>query len=121
MIDITETAQKFFELSRKLNEDCENNIKELLNENGKKIEWDYEELDEYGLDEITMAYDGGNHPEYASNCFSTVKRVFLDDKGEIVIDVQDGRIWWQHHANAYEIYELWTFLEMLVNSRKENS
>ena len=36
----------------------------------------------------SVAYDGGNHPEYASNCFSSVNSIFKKD-GYICLDIED--------------------------------
>ena len=121
MINVTETADKFFELSRKLLNDCKSNINELLKENKGEITWDYEELDEYGLIPITMAYDGENHPEYASNCFSSVWGVSLNHDEEILVDTDDGNIWLSSCTDTREVYELWNFLDMLVKCQKENN
>lgn len=39
---------------------------------------------------VTISYDGGNHPEYASNVFSVVKRVYKGDKGAIMFATEDS-------------------------------
>ena len=36
----------------------------------------------------SVAYDGGNHPEYASNCFSSVYAIFKKD-GHVYLDIED--------------------------------
>ena len=47
----------------------------------------YEDYCEYnGM--LYIAYDGGNHPEYASNCYSRLNSVYLKD-GEIFLDIED--------------------------------
>lgn len=38
---------------------------------------------------VCVPYDGGNHPEYASNCFSVVHSVSLDNNGDIYLDIED--------------------------------
>ena len=37
---------------------------------------------------MCVPYDGGNHPEYASNCNSRLNSVYLKD-GEIFLDIED--------------------------------
>ena len=36
-----------------------------------------------------VSYDGGNHPEYASNCFSDVNSVYIKD-GKVYLDIEDA-------------------------------
>lgn len=39
---------------------------------------------------VTISYDGGNHPEYASNVFSEVISVSLNNKGEVIFEIEDS-------------------------------
>ena len=62
---------------------CETYIKMVLKENNGSLDCTESE------NMISVTYDGGNHPEYASNCFSTVNGVFTDEKGNICLDIDD--------------------------------
>lgn len=68
--------------------DCANYINGILQEReNKRLElW----LDESGW-YPTCAYDGGNHPEYASNCFSEIQSVYIDKNGELSLDLEDTK------------------------------
>lgn len=60
-------------------------ITDAVNNNGGSIEFDCESDGEY----ISVAYDGGNHPEYASNVFSTVYGVSMHRNGYLVLETED--------------------------------
>ena len=47
---------------------------------------------------VSVAYDGGRHPEYASSAFSNVNSVYLNNKGRVVLDIED--------CDEYEIENL---------------
>ena len=43
----------------------------------------------YDLPEsLYVSYDGGNHPEYASNCFSEVSNIYVQN-GDIYLDIDE--------------------------------
>lgn len=73
----------------------------------------------------TITYDGGNHPEYASNAYSEVTGISLredgsNDNGKILVDCEDepgvelNRIY-----SLDELYEILKFAEWYVFDRKE--
>lgn len=68
----------------------ENLMSELKEMLGKKKKYYLnEELRTDGLTEpCYVAYDGGNHPEYASNVFSEVNGVFIKN-GKWYLDIED--------------------------------
>jgi hypothetical protein len=41
---------------------------------------------------VCVSYNGGNHPEYASNVFSQVLLIKKDEKGNVVLDTEDAEI-----------------------------
>ncbi len=58
-------------------------ITEKVKECGGKIVFDTD----YDDENITITYDGGNHPEYKSNCCSHLYRAYInDDKLTFEID-----------------------------------
>lgn len=64
------------------------NIKKLLIENNCPIELPFE-LEEYC--NTAIAYNGGNHPEYASNCFARVEKIEYDHNyKQIIVHFEDG-------------------------------
>ena len=61
-----------------------------------RIDFYDEDGNPYGR-ETCITYDGGRHPEYASNAFSVVHAVFLKDN-KVFIDCDD--------CDEYNIFEL---------------
>lgn len=84
-------SKKFYEcveIKRKIKEVSMETIKAVLS----KADGNSVEIDEDNM--ISVPYDGGNHPEYASNCYSRLNSVYLKD-GRIFLDIED--------CNEYEI------------------
>jgi hypothetical protein len=84
----------------------------VLKENGGGINFD-----DYPVQEgICVPYDGGNHPEYASNCFSTVYGVYLDDNDEIYLDIEDCSEYYLDDINWNDIYLVASYIhENILN------
>lgn len=61
---------------------------ELRIAKGKRIEFTDENGNAYGDEFVSVVYDGGNHPEYASNAFSTVNAIYMK-RGQIYLDIED--------------------------------
>lgn len=76
-----ETWKKRFELDKQVKEGCMEYIKAELAKHNNFID-----LTE--TDGVCVMYDGGNHPEYASNAFSSVYSVFMKD-GNIYLETED--------------------------------
>lgn len=78
------------ELEAKALSECMGFLKGLLSLNGGKIEFHEYDADGIQTDDnsFCVKYDGGAHPEYASNCFSDVNSVFIYD-GKIYLDIED--------------------------------
>ena len=59
---------------------------------------------------VTVSYDGGRHPEYASNAFSNVNYVYINDKGRIVLDIDDCEEYEIENITFDELYALSEFV-----------
>ena len=70
------------EIRRKIGEYSLEIIKSVLS----KADGNSVEINEDNM--MCVPYDGGNHPEYASNCNSRLNSVYLKD-GEIFLDIED--------------------------------
>ena len=68
-------------LEKQIEEGCLDYIKAELEKHNNFID-----LTE--TDGVSVMYDGGNHPEYASNAFSSVYSVFMKD-GDIYLETED--------------------------------
>ena len=63
---------------------CTEYITEKVKENGGEIVFDTD----YDAENINIMYDGGNHPEYASNCYSCLTRAYIND-GTLTFEIED--------------------------------
>ena len=100
-------ANKYFTISRKLRLACEEYIGRKLKENGNVIEWDDRDLD----CSVTISYDGGNHPEYASTLYSTLRGIYMDENGMITFDIEDDSRYDISNVSTDELYDVCDFLE----------
>jgi hypothetical protein len=64
---------------------CMEYITEKVKENGGEIVFDTD----YDAENINIMYDGGNHPEYASNCFSFLTRAYINDDS-LTFEIEDS-------------------------------
>ena len=99
------------ELENKALSECMGFLKGLLALNGGKIE--FHEYDEHGLqiddNSFCVSYDGGDHPEYDSNCFSEVRSVYIKD-GEIYLDTEDCDEYSIKRVSDREIIEMCLYI-----------
>lgn len=90
---------------------CNKYLKELLKENGGSIS--FHEYDDDGIrtddNAFSVPYDGGNHPEYASNCFSDVERVYLDGDS-IYLEIEDCEEYDIVNIDIYTLYDLCEYI-----------
>ena len=89
---------------REIREKSEIYIKKFLEENGGSV--DFPECN----GSVSVTYDGGNHPEYASNAFSIVEGAFLDENGGITLQVEDCRDYPIENINWDEVYDVAAFI-----------
>lgn len=79
--DFMERYHNWAEIGRNLRKSCIDYIRGVLKGlDGEMIVLDPKSMDEEMQDEfqaVTVPYDGGNHPEYNSNCFSQVNAAYL--------------------------------------------
>lgn len=87
-------------IQTKIRKKCEDYIRRVLEENGGSIDFDDYEVDEY----VSVPYDGGRHPEYASNCFSIVNGIYLGSNGGITINTEDCDEYPLESVDWYHVY-----------------
>ena len=88
-----EKYQKTFEeinpLLKRMREECFEFLNRALSENPDGFDLqDY--ADKVGM--VCVTYDGGNHPEYASNAFSQVLSVTKRKDGSVIFETEDDDI-----------------------------
>ena len=83
--ELHKTIEQYVKTATKLRGLCIKYLTATLKQNNGNIDWEDIELPEY----VSVPYDGGNHPEYASNVFSTVYGVFFDKEKNICLKTED--------------------------------
>ena len=79
-------AKKAYAAMGKARTEAIDYITRTVKKHGGEIKFDFN----YDDENITVMYDGGNHPEYASNCFSTVSGlVYNEENDEVYVDIED--------------------------------
>ena len=90
--DFMERYHNWAEIGRNLRKSCIDYIRGVLKGlDGEMIVIDPKSMDEEMQDEfqaVTVPYDGGNHPEYNSNCFSQVNAAYLKGN-DIYLDIDE--------------------------------
>ena len=96
------TGDDFSNIATKLKQECIDYLTQVTKENGS-IKFDLEQEDEY----VCVSYDGGKHPEYASNLYSTVYGVsFNDSENSLSIETEDDDDYSVDHLSVDEVYAL---------------
>lgn len=109
-------ADNYFSTGASLRSACMAYIKKVLKENNNEISWNIDEVEDNIL---TVTYDGGNHPEYASNAFSCVYGVKLNKRGKILLNTDDCDCYTIESIPTEEVYYVADCLETLLKRRKE--
>lgn len=83
---------------------CETYIKMVLKENNGSLDCTESE------NMISVTYDGGNHPEYASTAFSMVEGVSLDENDNIILQIEDCSEYPIQNINWDEVFDVAAFI-----------
>lgn len=83
-------TNKYYDAAREVRKAAIDYITKLVRKEGGRIDFDIENDSEY----FSVSYDGGRHPEYDSNLYSTCHSVYLKDKGdslrsEVVLEIEE--------------------------------
>ena len=101
-VNFIKTGNDFSNIATKLKQECVDYLTQVTKEN-RSIEFDWEQDDEY----ICVSYDGGGHPEYASNLYSTVYSVSFNDKEKrLSVETEDDDDYTVDRLSADEVYTL---------------
>ncbi len=117
IIDYSKDYKAYCELGKHIRKACIANIRTYLdNLNTTELEVGGEAYEEYQMNNgsLCIGYDGGNHPEYASNMFSEVEAIKVDDSNEIVIKTEDG-VMHEPFIPLAELQEIETYLDWYAN------
>ena len=58
---------------------------------------------------VTVSYDGGNHPEYASNVYSQVHRIYIKDD-KLLFDIDDECAYSEDRITTYELFNIASYI-----------
>ena len=83
---------------------CETYIKMVLKENNGSLDCTESE------NMISVTYDGGNHPEYASSAFSMVEGISLDENDNIILQIEDCSEYPIQNINWDEVFDVAAFI-----------
>ena len=116
MIDFAEINEKVESITPTINEIRKESI-EYLREVAKEKNgyFDLTQYDDFGS--ICVTYDGGNHPEYASNAFSAVQAVKLDED-KLVLETEDTDWYDTENVETFELYGVAHFINMIIQCRE---
>jgi hypothetical protein len=103
-------SDKWLLLQGKVRKECIKFLEKTLKANNNHLEWDDSELD----GSVCVTYDGGNHPEYASNAFSTVTGIDLNERGEITLDIEDDSEYDIENITTEELYDICDFVDNVL-------
>lgn len=84
--EIYNKLEDLAEVRRELYKEVLKVIKDFVSKQPEKIVMLDDTEDRY---RISVCYDGGNHPEYASNGCSMVKSIYINKNGKLSLDIED--------------------------------
>lgn len=109
---------------RELKEKCLSYLREQLEKvDGQYISFVDDEGEPIGSNSVCVTYDGGRHPEYASNAFSMVNGVYLkyhEGRKEtlIMLDTEDDDEYYIGNIEVGEIYGVASHLYSVINQEQ---
>ena len=100
-----DTGEQIEAMMSKLRKESIKFIKDtIIKESGKKGSINIYDEDEN--DPVYVSYDGGSHPEYASNLYSMVYDVHINSNGKLVLCIEDSDDYEITRCTTMEIYEV---------------
>ena len=94
---------------------CNNYLKDVLKKNNNFIYFHTYDNDGIQTDNnsFCVPYDGGRHPEYASNVFSDVERVYIK-KGAIYLETEDCEEYGLENIDIYTLYDMCEYIHNVI-------
>ena len=96
------TIDKYAKIAFSLREQCENYLKAAIAAFGAI---DFSEADE-GIESVSVLYDGGNHPEYASTLNNPVYGINVDDDGDLYLITEESECYGVERLTTVELCEV---------------
>lgn len=105
-------AKDWLKLQGEVRQECLTYLVNFVNEYGEG-EGKKEVVFDDGMIEdecVTIMYNGGSHPEYASNCYSVVYGLLLEE-GELYIYIEDDNKYYVENLETHELYDLCDYIQ----------
>jgi len=99
--EIKRAIGQYNEVATSTQKKCEGFLSTMLLGDGSRIDL----LDEDGYAQMSVNYDGGNHPECGSNVYSVVRSVF-NKSGKIYVEIEDDDEYPIDNLSTAELVEL---------------
>lgn len=99
--EIKEAIGLYNEVVTSTQKKCEGFLSTMLLSNGSRINL----LDKDGYPQMSVNYDGGNHPEYNSNVYSNVRSVF-NKNDKFYVEIEDDEEYPIDNLSTAELVEL---------------
>jgi hypothetical protein len=120
MIDFSKTEKKMDSITpiiKEIRKESIQYLKEVAEKNNG-----YFDLTEYDDDygSVCVTYDGGNHPEYASNAFSTVQAVKVED-GTLMFETEDTDWYDSCNVETTELFGVASFIDGIISDKEETT
>jgi len=113
MKKIISLAESMIKTQNEVREGSIKYLRKVLKKNGGKIDFNDYDTTQF----VSVTYDGGNHPEYASNAFSTVNSVFIDKNGDICLNTEDSSGYDIDNISWEEVFEVAQFMYEVLKIR----
>ena len=81
-----------------LRKECLSYLRNIVSKHNNSYEFDNDFM-------VTISYDGGNHPEYASNVYSQVHRIYIKDN-KLLFDIDDECAYSEDRITTYELFNI---------------
>lgn len=107
---VFQTLNNYYNVCGEVRKECVKFVADVVKHWGKDgfpLSEISREFDVFEAD-VQIVYDGGNHPEYASNACSMVYSVYADENGRISLHTEDCA---EYDQDRIEIVDLTTLVE----------
>ena len=85
-----------------LRKECLAYLRNIVSKHNNSYEFDNDYM-------VTISYDGGNHPEYASNVYSQVHRIYIKDD-KLLFDIDDECAYSEDRITTYELFNIASYI-----------
>lgn len=106
--DFKAKTDEYVKVCKDMRNNSERLLRTLIEKNGGDIDRESELLDG-----VYVAYDGGNHPEYASCVACSVMRIYIGDDDKVYFDLEDEPEYCIDRVNEGDL--VWSCYDIINN------